>query len=325
MKLVYIFADRHPENLRQLVRSQIPDSEFEVIPMSYSEPIEEQIKKFADAEAAFFAPGRFLDDRVIEAGKRMKLMQLWSSGYDKFNIAASQEFGVPVANNGGANKIAVAEHTMLLILSIYKRIIDSHQRTVTGNWAGNSHGMDMFTLYNKTVGLIGLGNIGLEVARRCRAFGTKVLYFDKQRRGIGEEYIEGVEFASIDRILEEADIISPHLHYSTETENIINADSIAKMKQGAVIINVSRGELVDTDAVLDALESGQLGGAGFDVYRQEPTKAGDPLLEHPKVICTPHMACTYDTHVMALKASMANLLRAKRGEALQWIVNGVYR
>jgi len=321
MNLLYLFIERHPENLRRLIRSCIPKKEFEVREMSYLEKVEDQIEKIKWAEAALLAPGRYLDDKVLAAGSHLKLMQLWSSGYDKFNMRAATKADIPVCNNGGANRIAVAEQTFLLMLSVYKRLPDSHRRTVTGDWAGNSHGMDMFILYGKTLGLIGLGAIGREVAKRAKAFGMRVIYYDIRRLDVSEELDLGVEYSRLDQLYRESDIVSPHLHYTPSLENMIGADEIKMMKDGVVIINVSRGELIDDKALLEALNDRKVGGVGFDVYRQEPTLPNDPLLTHPNFVGTPHMACTYDTHVMALEACIDNLLRVKRGEVPLWQVN----
>ena len=321
MNLLYVFAERHPQDLRALVRSSIPDDAFTVQTLSYDEDVESQREKMAWAEGVLYAPGRYLADDVLLAGRGVRLHQLWSSGYDKFNLAAATRAGVPVANNGGANRIAVAEHTLLLMLAVYKKLPDSYRRTITGQWSGNSHGMDMFILYRKTLGLIGLGAIGREVAVRAKAFGMRILYNDIRRLAVEEEEQLGVEFVDLDTLYRTSDIISPHLHYTADTENMIGDAEIAVMQPGAVVINVSRGELVDTDALLAALNDGRLGGAGFDVYREEPTRPGDPLVNHPNVVGTPHMACTYDTHVMALDASIDNLLRVKRGERPKFVVN----
>jgi phosphoglycerate dehydrogenase-like enzyme len=321
--LLYVFEERHPQDLRKLVYESLPQEHFVVERMTYLTPDDEKITKLRWAHLVMFAPGRFLADELFPHAEHIRLMQLWSSGYDKFNVAAAARYGIPVANNGGANRIAVAEHAILLMLAVYKKLPEAHARTVEGRWGGNSHGMDMFLLYRKTLGLIGLGAIGRAVAERARGFGMRILYFDINRASPEVEAKLGVEFRDLDEVICQSDILSPHLHLDQNTFNMIGRDQIAKMKPRAVIINVSRGELVDTGALYEALIAGRLGGAGFDVYAKEPTEPGDPLLNHPSVVCTPHMACTYDTHVMAMEASVENLLRVKNGGQPLWVVNGV--
>ena len=321
MNLLYVYADRHPESLRQLVLGMIPQNIFTVKKMSYSDSIADQIEAMRWAEVVLFAPGRHLDDEVIKAASNVKLMQLWSSGYDKFNLTAATSSGIPVANNGGANRIAVAEHTILLILSVYKRLLEANKRAREGNWSGNSHGMDMYTIYGKTVGLIGLGAIGREVAARLRSFGARILYYDINRLDKQNEHDLGVEYAELEDLYRNADIISPHLHVSPATINMIGDRELTMMKSSVILINVSRGELIDETALLNALDDGRIAGVGLDVFRQEPTTPGDPLVNHKNVVATPHMACTYDTHVMALEASIENLKRVYDGLEPCWIVN----
>ena len=139
------------------------------------------------ADFVLFAPGRALSSEVMKSAKNVKLMQLWSSGYDKFNIKDSIHYKIPVANNGGGNAISVAEHTILLMLSVCKWLPDSHSRTVEGRWEGNSHGIDMLLLNKKTLGLIGFGNIGKEVAIRAKGFGMDIIYYDINRASKSEE------------------------------------------------------------------------------------------------------------------------------------------
>ena len=323
-RLLYVYEERIPENLRQLVLSLIPKDEFEVDTMTYKLSDEEKINKLKWAEAVLFAPGRFLSDEVLSNAGHIKLMQLWSSGYDKFNTAGAKKYGIPVANNGGANACSVAEHVVLLMLAVYKWLPDSHRRTVTGSWAGNSHGMDMFLLHGKTLGIIGFGNIGRQVARKVSGFEMNVLYYDINRPGEEIEKEYNVTFCPFDELLQRSDIITLHLHYNKETENIIGEREFNLMKKNAVLINVSRAQLIEEKALYKFLKDKRIAGAGLDVYREEPTKPGDPILELPNVVATPHMAgSTYDTYFMAIHNAVENFRRVFRGEKPLWVVNDV--
>ena len=218
MNLLYVYKSRIPVDLRELVISKIPKEHFEIDTMTYSSSDEEKIDKLKRAKVVLFAPGRYLPDEILKHGKRIKLMQLWSSGYEKFNCKGAKKYGIPVANNGGANAISVAEHTILLMLAVYKLLPSSHLRTVTGNWAGNSHGMDMYLLQNKKLGLIGLGNIGSAVAQRASAFWVKIIYYDINRLEISDEKEKGYEYVDLEDLLRQADIISLHLHLNKNTK-----------------------------------------------------------------------------------------------------------
>lgn len=317
--ITYVGIRRHPNDLRNLIRNSISESGLTFHEVEYESAVGEINAAFQDSKAVLFAPGRFLPTHVFVENRHLKLLQLWSSGYDKFNLAAARECQLAVANNGGANSIAVAEHTLMLMLAVYKRLPEMHQRVVNGNWAGNSHGMNMFLLHKKTLGLIGLGAIGTKVARLATAFGMRVVYFDLTRKPDLESEL-GIEFWNLPELLEISDVVSLHLHLSAESHHLLNKSRIENMKPGAVIINVSRGQLVDNEALLAALNSGHLGGAGFDVYDVEPTEPGNPLTSHPNVVCTPHSANTLDTHKMALEASISNLKNVLAGGVPKWLI-----
>lgn len=321
-RLLYVYEERVPEALRALVLSHIPRDEFEIDSMTYLTPDDERKEKLAHADVVLFAPGRHIPDDVLAAAKNVKLMQLWSSGYDKFNLAACSALGIPVANNGGANACSVAEHAVLLMLAVYKWLPESHRRTVMGHWAGNSHGLDMFMLNGKKLGIIGFGNIGKQVARKVSGFDMNVSYFDIRRADPDFEVDYKVSFKALEELVAESDIITLHLHSNDATRNIIDRSAITRMKKGAVLINVSRAQLVDQDALREALVEKRLGGAGLDVYLKEPTEANDPLLSLPNVVATPHMAgSTYDTYAMVMRRAVDNFRRVMRGEEPKWAVN----
>lgn len=322
IKLLYVYEERIPLLLRELVLSHIPLDEFEVDTMTYETESGSQKQKLSWADVVLFAPGRFLPDEVMEAAKNVKLMQLWSSGYDKFNIVGAKKYGIPVANNGGANACSVAEHAILLMLAVYKWLPDSHRRTVQGAWSGNSHGLDMFLLNGKKLGIIGFGNIGRQVARKVSGFDMNVRYYDINRLDPEKEKELGVSFAPLDQIISESDILSLHLHSNDNTKGIIGSQEISKMKKGTVIINVSRAALIDQEALYEALVSGKIHGAGLDVYSVEPTVPNDKMLLLPNVVATPHMAgSTYDTYSMVMNRAVENFRRVCNGEIPKWVIN----
>ncbi len=321
-KILYVYEERIPKDLQKLVLDHISIDNFTVDSMTYLTTDGEKKKKLEWADIVLFAPGRFLPDEVIASAKKVKLMQLWSSGYDKFNVKACTEFGIPVANNGGANACSVAEHAVLLMLATYKKLPDSHKRTVDGNWSGNSHGMDMFLMHGKKIGILGFGNIGKQVAEKVSGFGVEVMYHDVKRADLETENRLKVKYVTFDELISESDILTLHLHHNKDTDNIISEKVISKMKNTVILINVSRAGLVDQGALRKALEEGKLHGAGLDVFVEEPTKPNDPLLQLPNVVVTPHMAgSTYDTYVDVMKRVVENFRRVAKGESPLWIVN----
>lgn len=322
-RLTRFYADRHPQALRDLVVRSIPD-DFELRSVSYSDAPDVLSDALAWCDVALFAPGRHLPDEVIGAAERCRLFQIWSSGYDKFNVEAATAMGIPVANNGGSNAATVAEHAFMLMLAVSRRLPEQHERARSGRWEGNAHGMDAHMLLGKTLGIVGLGNIGSELAQRALGFGMHVVYSDpRQREDLEERY--GYVRMPLDDLLATADVVSLHVHNTPETDSLIDAAALARMKPGVILINASRGELIDESALLGAVRSGHVRGVGLDAFRVEPTPPDDPLLTHPSVIATPHYASTVEGYATMLSACVENLRRACAGEPLRWVINDVER
>ena len=320
-RLLYVYKNRVPKKLRDLVLSFIPKNKFVIKMMEYDISDQEKIKNLKWAEVVLFAPGRFLSDEIMANCKHIKLMQLWSSGYEKFNIKSAKKYKIPVANNGGGNAISVSEHAVMLMLAVFKWLPKSHWRTVTGNWAGNSHGMDMFTLNGKTLGIVGFGNIGREVARKVSGFDMKVLYYDIVKAKTEIEKIYNVSYCSFNKLVSKSDIITLHLHSNKKTENIIGTKELQIMKNNAVLINVSRAQLVDQKALYTTLKNKKIAGAGLDVFINEPTIGDEPLLNLPNVVATPHMAgSTFDAYNIAINRCIQNLVRVVENKDIKWIV-----
>lgn len=322
LRVLYVYEERVPEKLRELVLGMIPQDEFEISgKITYKATEAEWVAALKAADVVLFAPGRFIPESVLAEASHIKLMQLWSSGYDKFNVAGCAKYGIPVANNGGANACSVAEHAVLLMLAVYKWLPDSHRRTVTGSWSGNSHGLDMYMLFQKKIGILGLGNIGKYVAKKLSGFEADVRYFDIKRANPETETRYGVTYMPFDELLRTSDIVTLHLHANDATKNIIGEKEISIMKKGATLINVSRAQLVDQEALHAALSSGHLHGAGMDVYMNEPTTGDEPVLKLPNVVATPHMAgSTYDTYALVMNRAVENFRRVARGEVPLWTV-----
>jgi phosphoglycerate dehydrogenase-like enzyme len=297
---------------------------FDLDYMTYNTPTSDQCSKMRWADAVLFAPGRKLPREVLKAGQEVGVMQLWSSGYDKFDIQTCKEFGIKVANNGGANARAVAEHAITLVMCIQKWIPNSYRRTVEGRWAGNSHGLDMHLSKGMRFGIVGFGRVGSEVAKIAyKGLEMQVIYYDVTGKNLQKEEETGARYAEFREVLTSSDILSLHLHLNDQTRGMIGRDEIFSMKTDAVLVNVSRAELVDNKALLDALQCGHLRGAAIDVFEKEPTLPDDPLLTHPHVVCTPHMAgSVFEAYVHALDNAIANFQRLQQNLPPLWVVNG---
>lgn len=253
---------------------------------------------------------------LLAEAHRLRLIQKLGAGLDKIDLDFCRERGIGVARLQAGNSVPVAEHTILLMLASYRQLPQIDRRTRAGNWnKEDARGMHR-SLQHKTVGLVGFGAIGREVAKRLRGFNVNIIYYDPVRAKVDVEQSLGVTYVELDALVREADIVSLHLPLMPQTKDIIDAKRIAAMKQGAVLINCARGGLVDEAALADALKAGRLLGAGIDAFSQEPP-VGNPLLEIDSAIVTPHLAgATLDNFASVVARSVENAKAVLRGEPL---------
>ncbi|GAB4563145.1 MAG: phosphoglycerate dehydrogenase [Anaerolineae bacterium] len=254
-----------------------------------------------------------LDEITAEALKgadRLKVIARYGVGLDNVDLEAARARGIVVTHTVGANAISVAELTIGLMLALMRRIPSAVEQTRRGEWP-RIRGL---ALYGKTVGLIGLGAIGREVARRLLAFGCRVLVYDPYvDTGTASQF--GTPYDSLEQLLPLADVVSLHVPATPATVGMVDAAFLGRMKRGALLVNTSRGELIDYKALLEALRSDHLAGAALDVYPQEPPDPDDPLLRMPQVLVTPHMGAHTDDAIRQMFVlSVADCLAVLRGE-----------
>lgn len=273
----------------------------------------DQLSAVADTEYLILS-GTDLPDEVLVAC-RPRLLQILSAGWDYLNFDLIRHLGVPVANNGGANSWAVADHAVLLILAVYHRLIEADAAARSGRWREPLDGTNAFELAQKTVGLLGMGSIGRQVAKRLRAFEARLVYHDVVRLpGHAERELE-LDYVSIDEMFRTSDVITIHVPLIEQTHHLVGHGLINLMKPTAVIVNTARGAIIDEAALIDALASGRIAGAGLDVFETEPIQSDNPLLGMPNVIVTPHSAGTnWDAWSRRAAFGYANVARFHRGE-----------
>jgi phosphoglycerate dehydrogenase-like enzyme len=263
-----------------------------------------------------------MDDAFYKAAPKLKLVQLLSAGYDRCDIEAARRAGVPICNNGGANATAVAEHAILLMLAVCRRIVWQHTNVAAGRWRGNNvEDVKLYELKNRTLGIVGLGTIGKKTARLARAFGMTVQYYDVTR--LTEEQADdlGVRFALFEEVLRTSDIVSLHVPLGKETKHMMGADQFKMMKPGAYLINTCRGPVVDEAAMIEALSNGTIAGAGLDVFDQEPPPPNNPLFSLQNVVLTAHFAGpTFDNQYTRFRNAFDNCQRVIRGDAPLWVI-----
>lgn len=265
---------------------------------------------------------RHLPDEAYAQAKRLKLVQVLSAGYDRVNIAGARAARIPICTNGGANSIAVAEHAILLILAVYRKLVAYHENVAAGRWnSGIPRSVDVFELEGKTVGIVGLGNIGQQVARRLKPFDAKLIYYDAFRLKPEEEARLGIEYVSLETLLATADVVSLHVPLNHDTRGMIDARALSRMKPKSILINTCRGEVVDEAALIEALKSGQILAAGLDTQEKEPADPSNPLLKLPNVTLTPHSAGpTIDSFRKRFHNGYSNIQRVAGGQPPLWVI-----
>lgn len=257
-----------------------------------------------------------ITQKVINACDHLKVISRYGAGYDRVDIAAAKAKGIPVTNTPGVNAEAVGELTFALILAVARRIPYLNDSTRNGEWV-RSTGME---LKGKTIGIMGLGAIGKVTARCAKGFEMNVIAYDPF---INEAYCaeHGIGIRAFDELVQQADVIALHLPLMDSTRHLINQEAIANMKPGTILINASRGGIIDEAAAYEALKSGKLGGLGLDAFEIEPP-TGSPLFELNNVVVTPHTgAHTQEATDHMANGAIKNLIDILSGNECPYIVN----
>ena len=313
-----LFAPKQSDAVLEIARSLTPAG-FELLIADIGTP-----EFYAAATQAEYYLGlaRQMGGEFFRSAPNMKLVQLLSAGYDRVDIEAARKAKVPVSNNGGANAIAVAEHTIMLILAVLKRVVRFHNDVVAGKWrVGGFDDQRVYELSRKTLGIVGLGNIGKKVARRAAAFDMVVQYYDIARLTEAEEDALGVRFVLLPELLRTSDVVSLHVPLDDSTRHLLGAREFAQMKPGAILINTCRGPVVDEAALHAALKSGQVAGAGLDVLVEEPPATNHALFSLPNVTLTPHSAGpTWENWTARFRNGFDNIQRVAAGRAPKWVI-----
>jgi D-3-phosphoglycerate dehydrogenase / 2-oxoglutarate reductase len=276
--------------MRVLVREQIADAGVELLRASFevdvdtTSPLAEIVGGY---DALIVRSATKVTAEVIAAATRLKVIGRAGVGVDNVDVEAATRRGIVVANAPESNVVSAAEHTIGLLVALARNIPQAHAALVAGRWERSKWGG--VELADKTLGVLGFGRIGRQVARRALGLQMKVVAYDPFVST--DRFRElGVESASFDEVLERSEFVTLHLPLTDETRSAIDAGAIAKMRDGARIVNAARGELVDIAALIDALESGKIAGAAVDVFPEEPYEG--PLLAAPNVVVTPHLAAS---------------------------------
>lgn len=311
-KLILMTNNYDPEPLK-IIRSAVP-SGFELICPESSER-KELLDKAHYADYFLVSGRQKIDRELIGKAVRLKMIQRTGVGTDMIDIGYTLEKGIPVYVNKGVNAHSVAEHTLLLMLASLRRLTSLDHELKSGIWKKQSNGIRTNELRHKTLGLIGMGKIGQEVAALLKPFNCRILYYDMVRLDAETENALAIEYSDINTLFIESRLISLHCPLTDDTRCIINKKSIALMRDDAVLINTARGGLVDQAALYDALANNKIGAAALDVYMDEPVTANEKLLTLENVITTPHIGgITKESFFEMMHKAMDNIRLFSEGK-----------
>ncbi|NVN39930.1 3-phosphoglycerate dehydrogenase [Ameyamaea chiangmaiensis] len=251
----------------------------------------------------------------VGAAHGLKGVHKWGVGYDNIDCERAREVGVRVMRTTGSNAVMVAETTLALMLALQRNIVRGHVGLQKGEWLKGSLGETSMRLTGKTIGLIGLGYIGKQVARLLRGFDCEVIYTKRTPISAEEAQELRARLVTLDELIETSDVISLHCALTDETADMINKESIARMKPGSILINTARGGLVNENDLAEAVESGHLRGAAVDVFPVEPIAADHRFVGVDRIIITPHVgAISADAYADNVKRMVHNMVCVAKGE-----------
>jgi phosphoglycerate dehydrogenase-like enzyme len=315
---VVAILDAHDPEVRAVIAAECPPT-VELRMTTTDDPGE---RLELATGAAFFVGGISpIPASLMDVAPGLRLIQKWGIGVDKIDLAAAAARAIPVAITAGANAVPVAEFTLFLMLAVLRRLPYREAQFRGGEWhrPRRDTRLQARQLRGKRVGLVGLGAIGRQVAKRLQTFDVHVRYFDIRRPTPAEERALGVRFQELDALLAEADIVTLHVPYTPATRGMLSRERIARLRPGAIVINTARGEVVDETALAEALEAGTLAGAGVDVFGGEPPPADHPLLRVrvPGLVLAPHLAgSVFDNVANVARHAFRNIARVLDGEPL---------
>lgn len=264
-----------------------------------------------------------LDKEFLEACSHLRVISLFSVGFDKVDVAEATRLGIPLGNTPGVLSAATADTAFLLMLAVSRRAFYLHRKIIKGQWNYYDPVANLgIELSGKTIGILGLGKIGFEMARRCKgAYGMKVIYHNRHTNPDAEKALDAT-YVSFDELLSQSDVVSVHTALTPETKGLFDKNAFKKMKPGSIFINTARGGIHDEEALREALESGEIWGAGLDVTNPEPMAADNPLLQMPNTAILPHIgSATVEAREAMARLAAENIIAGLQGKPLPYPVN----
>jgi phosphoglycerate dehydrogenase-like enzyme len=314
MAVTVLYWNRATPELGAVVREEVPPG-VDLLLLE-SDDRAEWRAKLARAEAILIADWA-LGEAELEGAPRLRMVQHQGVGYERIDTGALAARKIPLCLCPAGTATGVGEHTLTLILALLKKVVVAHNALVQGRWLQWGLRVETRDLAGKTLGLIGFGRTGRATAQRARGFDVRILAHDPYIDVSPEEQARlGVEMVDRPRLLRDSDVVVCHVPLTAETRHLVDRGFLAAMKPSAYLVNISRGGVVDQDALVEALRARQLAGAGLDVFTPEPLSPGHPLTTLDNVVLTPHVgAGTLDAFRTKMRFAFANILRHADGEA----------
>ncbi len=311
---------------RVYVTQRIPDQGLNLIrdfcdatvwPEELPPPREEILRQTRDCDGLVSLLTDTIDGELLDACPQLRVVSNMAVGFDNIDVPAATARGVLVGNTPGVLTETTADFAFALLLATARRIVEGVDYARAGKWRTWGPMLLLGTdVHHATLGLVGLGRIGVEMAKRARGFDMRVLYYDVYRREDLEREMD-ITYAALDEVLAQADFVSIHTPLTPETRHLMNRERFAAMKSSGALINTSRGPVVETDALVEALRSGQIAYAALDVTEPEPLPADHPLMSMPNCIVTPHIASASGaTRGKMAEIAARNLIAGLKGEPL---------
>lgn len=315
---VWITRQIHPAAVDQL--KQVAD--VEIWPEEFPPAKNVLIEKIGAFDGMISMLNDPLDAEVLEAASHLKVISQMAVGFDNIDVKAATRLGIAVGHTPGVLTETSADFAWALLMDAARRVSEADRQVHDGIW--KPWGPDVLTgvdVYGATLGLIGMGRIGKAVAKRAKGFNMRVLYHNRSRDNDAENEL-GVEYVSLETLLQTSDFVSLHLNYSPEAYHLINESKLALMKPEAILINTARGAVIDADALYNALIDKQIAGAALDVFNPEPIPTDHPLLTLPNVVITPHIAsASKKTRIEMAYISVENATLGLQGKPLKYCAN----
>lgn len=320
--------------MKVFITNQIPEAGIQMIKNAGHEvtvfppeqtpiPRDVLIAQCKQHDALLVAGFAKIDEDFFQQCPNIKVVSLFSVGYDSVDIAAATKYKVPVGNTPDVLSKATADTAFLLMLAVSRKAFYNYQKILNGKWTQFEPVADLgISLDGKTIGIFGLGKIGFEMARKCKAaFGMNVIYHNRSRNEKAEAELNA-KYVSFDELLAQSDVISMHANLTPETKGIFNKDAFDKMKPTAIFVNTGRGNMHNEEDLKEALDKKIIWGAGLDVTNPEPMSKDNPLLHYPHVCVLPHIgSATQETRNAMAELAARNVIAGLKGDRLPTIVN----